>query len=170
MPFTPFHLGPGLLIGLLLFKFMDLPTFLLASVMVDLEPFLVMLLGLNYPLHGFFHSFLGGSVAAIALALAMLKFRPSISGVMSLLRLEQSISPGRIWAASLLGVYTHVLLDSPLYPEMKPFYPLAANPLLSSSTFIGFEIYAVCTICFVTGIFLYTYRVLRLHSSTAITK
>jgi len=161
MPFTPFHLGPGLLVGLLLFRFLDFPTFLLASVVVDLEPFLVMLLGLDYPLHGFFHSFLGGSIAAFALALAMLKLRPSISGVVSLLRLKQSVSSRGIWAASLLGVYLHVLLDSPLYPEMKPFYPLAANPLLSSSMFIGFQVYALCTICLVIGVFLYAYRVLR---------
>ena len=161
MPFTPFHLGPALLIALLLFRILDLPSFLLASVIVDVEPFLVMLLGLNYPLHGFFHSFLGGSIVAFVLALAMLKLRPSISRVMSLLRLKQTISPGRVWTASFLGLYIHLLLDSPLYPGMRPFYPLDTNPLLSSSTFIGFEIYTACTICFLTGIFLYAYRALR---------
>ena len=163
MPFTPFHLGPGLLIALLLFRILDLPTFLLASVIVDVEPFLVMFLGLNYPLHGFFHSFLGGSIVALVLALAMSKLRPSISRVMSLLRLKQTISRGRIWAASFLGLYMHLLLDSPLYRGMRPFYPLDTNPLLSSSMFIGFEIYAVCTICFLAGIFLYTYGFLRVH-------
>jgi len=163
MPFTPFHLGPGLLIGLLLLRLLDFPTFLLASVIVDLEPLLVMLLGLNYPLHGFFHSFLGGSIVAFVLALAMSKLRPSISGIMSLLRLKQTISRGRIFAASFLGLYTHLLLDSPLYPGMRPFYPLDTNPLLSSSMFIGFEIYALCTVCFLAGILLYIYRFLRVH-------
>ena len=42
MPFTPFHLGPGLLLGLLLLSYVDLPTFLLASVIVDVEPFLAL--------------------------------------------------------------------------------------------------------------------------------
>lgn len=148
---------------MLLLRLLDFPTFLLASVMVDLEPLLVMLLGLNYPLHGFFHSFVGGSMVAFVLALAMSKLRPSISGIMSLFRLKQTISRGRIFAASFLGVYIHLLLDSLLYPGMRPFYPLDTNPLLSSSTFIGFEIYALCTICFLAGILLYIYRFLRFH-------
>ena len=65
MPVTPLHLGPSLWIGLILFKFLDFMSFLLASVIVDVEPFLVMFFGLRYPLHGFFHSFVGGSIVAI---------------------------------------------------------------------------------------------------------
>jgi len=128
-----------------------------------LEPFLVMLLNLDYPLHGFFHSFPGGSVAAFVLALAMSALRPSISDAVSVLRLKQGVSSRRVWAASLLGICMHLLLDSPLYPGMKPFYPLAANPLLSGSMLIGFEIYTACAICFLLGIFLYVYRVLRVR-------
>jgi hypothetical protein len=37
------------------------------------EPFFVILLGLDYPLHGFFHSLLGGGLVAIALFLVMFK-------------------------------------------------------------------------------------------------
>ena len=67
MPLTPFHLGPALFLGLIFFRFVNLPSFLAANVVVDLEPFFVLLFGLDYPLHGFFHSFLGGSLAALAL-------------------------------------------------------------------------------------------------------
>ena len=35
MPFTPFHFGPGLIVGLLLLSFIDFATFLIASVIVD---------------------------------------------------------------------------------------------------------------------------------------
>jgi len=48
MPFTPFHLGPALTIGLPLRRFIHAPTFIVANVIVDVEPFLVMVLGLNY--------------------------------------------------------------------------------------------------------------------------
>jgi len=48
MPFTPYHLGPGLFVGLLFLGFIDFPTFLVASVIVDMEPFLVLTLNLNY--------------------------------------------------------------------------------------------------------------------------
>jgi len=61
MPFTLFHLGPGLL----LLTYVDFPTFLVASVIVDIEPFLVLTLDLNYPLHGFLHPFLGGEVLSV---------------------------------------------------------------------------------------------------------
>ncbi|MFW9990322.1 MAG: hypothetical protein ACFFC3_16900, partial [Candidatus Odinarchaeota archaeon] len=62
MPFTPYHLGPGLFIGLLFLSFIDFPTFLIASVIVDIEPFFVLYFNLDYPYHGFFHSFLGGTI------------------------------------------------------------------------------------------------------------
>ncbi|NOQ38614.1 hypothetical protein GQ472_07065, partial [archaeon] len=64
MPFTPFHLGPALFLGLVFFRYLNLPAFLIANVIVDVEPFVVLLFGLDYPLHGFFHSFLGGSLIA----------------------------------------------------------------------------------------------------------
>lgn len=146
---------------MLLLRLLDFPTFLLAGVIVDLEPFLVMVLGLSYPLHGFFHSFLGGSLAALALAVVMLKVRPWVSGVMSLLRLKQGISRGRILAASFLGVYVHLLLDSLLYAEMRPFYPFSGNPLLGRSLFIGLEVFWFCAVCFVAGVFVYTYRIVK---------
>ncbi len=73
MPLTPFHLGPALFFGLLLFPVINLPTFLIANIIVDIEPFSVLYLGLEYPLHGFFHSFLGGSIIAIILSILMIK-------------------------------------------------------------------------------------------------
>ena len=111
MPFTPYHLGPGLLFGLVFLSFIDFPTFLVASCIVDVEPFLVLLFNLNYPLHGFFHSLLGGTLVAIPFALVMYKIRDKFSSVMSFFKLEQKISFKRILIASLSGVYIHILLD-----------------------------------------------------------
>lgn len=50
MPFTPYHLGHGSLIGLSLFRIFDFPALLTASVIVDIEPFSVLFFNLNYPL------------------------------------------------------------------------------------------------------------------------
>ena len=44
MLFTPYHFGPGLLIGLVFLSFIDIPTFLTANLIVDIEPFLVLFL------------------------------------------------------------------------------------------------------------------------------
>ena len=51
MPFTPYHLGPGLFFGLLLFRYLDFPAFLIANIVVDVEPFLVLAFGLHQFLH-----------------------------------------------------------------------------------------------------------------------
>ena len=158
MPFTPFHLGPGLLLGLLLLGYIDFPTFLVASVIVDIEPFLVLTLNLNYPVHGFLHSFLGGTILAFILAAAMSKVRSTLSPLMSFLKLEQNLSFKSILPAALLGVYLHILLDSPLYPDIRPFFPFDFNPLLNISTFISFDVYTLCTLSFIAGGIVYAIR------------
>ena len=158
MPFTPYHLGPALFIGLLFLDFIDFPTFLVASVIVDVEPFLVLAFNLNYPLHGFFHSFLGGSLLAVPLALVMYKIRGRLSPVMSFFKLEQKISFKRILAASLSGVYIHILLDSRMYTDIQPFYPSSYNPLLTTGVLAGLDSYVLCVWSFFGAAIIYAIR------------
>ena len=44
--------------------------------------------------------------------------------------------------AGVLGTLLHVLLDSPLYDDIRPFYPLTANPLYNPA--LSSEVYGVC--------------------------
>ncbi|MFW9956308.1 MAG: hypothetical protein ACFFD3_17330 [Candidatus Thorarchaeota archaeon] len=46
MPFTPYHFGPALLIGVVLLPVVDLSTIIVASVVLDLEPLAVLLYGI----------------------------------------------------------------------------------------------------------------------------
>ncbi|MEA3254986.1 MAG: hypothetical protein U9Q22_04030 [Candidatus Altiarchaeota archaeon] len=161
MPLTPFHLGPALFFGLLFFRLIHLPTFLIANVIVDLEPFLVLFLRLDYPLHGFFHSLLGGSIIAIILSLIMIRLDEKVQKIMSTVKLKQKHSKKNILAASFTGIYLHILLDSILYTDIKPFFPLTTNPFYNDSMFAGFEIYGFCVISFILGIVLYGYRLLK---------
>lgn len=163
MPFTPFHLGPGLLFGLLFLSYIDFPTFLLANVIVDVEPFLVLYFNLQYPLHGFLHSFLGGTLIAFLLAIVMSKLRNSFSPLMSFFRLEQKTSFKSILLASLFGIYLHILLDSRLYQDIKPFYPFDFNPFLSRRMFIGLEIYGLCILSFIGGGVIYIIKLFTLR-------
>jgi hypothetical protein len=160
VPFTPYHLGPALLFGLLFLSFIDFPTFLVASVIVDIEPFLVLTLNLNYPLHGFFHSFLGGTLVAVLLALMMHQIRDRLSPLLSFLRLEQKISFMRILAAAFSGIYIHILLDSRIYTDIQPFYPSTYNPLLTSGILAGLDAYIFCMWCFFGAIIVYIVRLL----------
>lgn len=133
MPLAPFHLGPGLLIGLLLLSYIDFATFLVASIIIDVEPIVVIIFDLDYPLHGFFHSFLGGTIVAFLLAAVMSKVRESLSPLLSFFKLEQKSTFKKILLASLTGIYIHILLDSRMHKDIQPFYPLDFNPFLSSS-------------------------------------
>jgi hypothetical protein len=88
MPFTPFHFGPALLLGLALFTVFDLPTLLIASVIPDIEPFYVMYFNVyGYPLHGFFHSYLGASILAFLVTVIVYPLRGLFGKVMALFQI-----------------------------------------------------------------------------------
>lgn len=159
MPFTPFHLGPALFFGILLFPHLDLPTFLVSNIIVDLEPFLVLSLGLPGPLHGPFHSYTLGTLVALGTTLLMVLMRPLTRPIMSLFRLHQESSPKRILLTALLGLYLHLTLDAFLYREMLPFYPFRGNPLLGWISMLA--VYQFCILSFLLGLVLYIYRLLR---------
>jgi len=89
MPFTSFHWGQGLLFGLLLLSYVDLPTLLVSSVITDVEPFAVLTLNLQYPLHGYLHTFLGGTIVAFLLALVMSRVRGTLLPLMSFFSLNR---------------------------------------------------------------------------------
>lgn len=160
MPFTPYHFGPGLFIGLLFLSFLDFPTFLIASAIVDVEPLLVIVFNLDYPLHGFFHSFLGGTIAALILAGFMMLIRKYFTPIMSVFKLEQDVSYKKILAASLLAVYIHILLDSPIYTDIKPFFPLDFNPFYRSTGLPGFTEMMICVWCYFGAFLVYGVRLI----------
>jgi membrane-bound metal-dependent hydrolase YbcI (DUF457 family) len=171
MPFTPFHLGPALFFGLVLFMIFDLPTFLIASVIPDIEPFYVMYFHVSgYPLHGFFHSYLGSSILALLVAFVVYPLRGLLSRVMVAFRIPQNSSFKKILLASFIGVYFHVFLDSFLYPEMMPLYPLQGNPFIGALSAYGSYsvIYGFCSITALFGIALYFYKVSRRRNNSGL--
>jgi membrane-bound metal-dependent hydrolase YbcI (DUF457 family) len=88
----------------------------------------------------------------------MSKLRNTFSSLMSFFRLKQKSSFKSIHSASLFGIYLHILLDSPLYQDIKPFYPFSFNPLLSHDMFIGYEIYGLCILSFIGGGIIYAIK------------
>jgi membrane-bound metal-dependent hydrolase YbcI (DUF457 family) len=158
MPYTPYHFGPGLLIGTLLFPFIDFTTVMVASVVLDLEPLAVILFGLPMPLHAFFHTYLGATIAAILLAVGIYPFRKRLNKIVSFFGLRQESTFRNIIPASFIGTYFHVFLDSFLYPEMNPLFPLLGNPFIGLLA-VGF-VYNLCLSLGLVGFFVYLLRVL----------
>jgi len=164
MPFTPFHLGPALLLGLVLSAIFDLPTLLIASVIPDVEPFYVMYFQVSgYPLHGFFHSYLGSSILALLVVLIVYPLRNLLNGIIAFFRIPKEFSLKKILFTSFVGVYSHVFLDSFLYEEMAPFYPLDGNPFINILSAYGSYsvVYGLCSVAFFLGVLAYLYTIKR---------
>ena len=144
MPFTPYHFGLALALGLPLRRYLHAPTFIIASVILDVEPLLVLTLGLNYPLHGYMHTLIVALAVGALLGYVMFRLEGSFVSLYKQLLLETDAKIGlrSFMATGALGTVVHVLLDSPLYDDILPFYPLAVNPVYNPA--LSLEIYSVC--------------------------
>lgn len=135
MPLTPFHIGPAATIGLPLKRFIHLPVFILVNFAVDIEPLVVMLFGLKYPQHGLCHTFLIGALAGVVFAAVYVLVR------------KETHAWKKILVSGVLGAWLHVLLDAPLYSDIRPFYPLQANPLYGLASYE--VMYMLCALLFI---------------------
>lgn len=123
MPFTPFHMGPGILVKALLQGSFSLLIFGWAQIVMDIQPLLVLLSGEGH-LHGFTHTYIGATLLAIFSALT-----GKYLAEFGLRLLEIKYNPPvniRWWVAFLsafIGTFSHVLLDSIMHGDVQPFYP-----------------------------------------------
>lgn len=165
MPFTPLHFGPSACLVLLPFRrSLDPPTFVLVNVAMDLEPLSVIVLDLNYPLHGYAHTFLGAALVGALTGLIAYNLRRPITAAMRLLWPLPYIPHRHAMILSgVLGALFHVLLDAPLYPEMRPFWPLPGNPFYAMVTYRF--IVGLCVVGFLLTVILYTGLWLKQRSS-----
>lgn len=158
MPFTPYHLGPALLFGIVLFRWLDFPTFLSANVVVDIRIALIFFGPLTGRLHGPLHTFVFGTILALVLSVSVYSVKPLLNRLLSRFHLEQPTAWRPIVAAALGGVFLHICLDSMLYTDIRPFYPTPFNPffgLLSPSA-----VYGLCGLAFGCGVIAYGGRLL----------
>ncbi len=161
MPFTPYHLGPALAVGLILRRWLHAPTLIVASVALDVEPLLVIVLGLGTSLHGIAHTFLAAIVVGTACGLMMRLLQSRLSAVFRALSLEtegrlpNGSKPGieAFVAAGVMGSMLHVLLDAPIYEDIQPFFPLVSNPLYLPAS--ANMMYSVCLWLGLAGLIIY---------------
>ncbi|TXT57046.1 MAG: conserved membrane protein of unknown function [Candidatus Thorarchaeota archaeon] len=158
MPFTPYHFGPALLLGMVFLPFTSLFALLIGSVIIDLEPLIVLFFNLSLPLHGFFHSYLGATIAALLLSPTMIFLKKHLSFIFEIFRIKDSSSRLSIIVSCFIGTYSHVFLDSFLYIEMSPLIPLLGNPFVGLTN--PLFVYGVCVICGLVGVFLFIIRLI----------
>ena len=89
MPFTLFHLGPALMIGLFFFSYLDFPTFIIANLVPDIEPAISVVFQLFYPWYGWFHSLEGSTVAIFVTAVVLYFGKGYASKLLRVFKLKQ---------------------------------------------------------------------------------
>lgn len=131
MPFTPFHMGPGIAIKALLQGSFSLMVFGWTQIVMDVQPLIVLLTGTGH-LHGFTHTYMGATL--IALFSAVTGKYLSEFGLRMLFGDGSNVARIRWWVAMVsgfIGAYSHVVLDSIMHSDIEPFYPFSsANELL----------------------------------------
>lgn len=147
-------------------KLIHLPTFLVANVIIDIEPLLVWRLHLDYPVHGFFHTFLAAVLVGTLLGYFMYWLEPFFHNVYSALKLvpEHRLSLYQFIAAGVTGIVLHVVLDSMVYTDITPLYPLQTNPFYtpdSMNTVVDF-----CVKSFIVGLVFYIIVLIREYRIT----
>ncbi|WP_417069223.1 metal-dependent hydrolase [Niveibacterium terrae] len=115
MPFTLFHLGPGIALKSLAGKRFSLAMFAGSQVAMDIEPGLAMLGGAA-TLHGYSHTLPG----ALAIALVCLPFKPLAERLFGV-----AIPLRAALAGTLVGVFSHLLLDALVHADIRPLWPFS---------------------------------------------
>ena len=160
MPFTPFHFGPSATVAIPLYRRLDVFTFIFANIIIDIEPLIVLTYNLNCRVHGYTHTFIGAALLGAATGMVCWIFRAQVKKiVVDILKFPFEASKSRMIISGILGAVFHVLLDSPLYTDIKPFYPISVNPMYG---IIGYSsMYILCSLLFIPAIILYAYRITR---------
>lgn len=130
MPITPFHFGPGAVIHAVAPKHVSFLAFCAANVLMDVEPLYYMVTG-QFPLHRFFHTYIGATIVTVATALIFfaalrLALRLSLPNVWQ----WQGLNVVPIWLGAATGSYSHIVFDSVMHADMVPLSPFSdANGL-----------------------------------------
>lgn len=131
MPFTPFHMGPGIAVKALLQGSFSLMVFGWSQIIMDIQPLLVMITGEGH-LHGFTHTYVGATLLALFSALTGKYLSEVGLYILGLNRQWQiSISWPVTVVSAFVGAYSHVIIDSVMHRDMVPYFPFAeGNHLL----------------------------------------
>jgi membrane-bound metal-dependent hydrolase YbcI (DUF457 family) len=156
MPFTPFHMGPGLAVKSVSGRHFSLLVFGFSQVAIDLEPLVRIIRG-DSVLHGFTHTYLGATLIGLA---SVLVGRPvcqfflnfwvpdESSAFLYWLRGPRLISWPAAVAGAFVGTYSHIILDSIMHSDMQPFAPLSE----SNSLLHVISVAKLHLICMVSGL------------------
>jgi len=158
MPFTPFHMGAALIVKPAAQKHLSLIAFGIAQIVIDIEPFIGMMRRSDI-LHGPTHTLWGAITIGVLVALVspamcrpiLRRYNQEVTAY-KLRWLSEPIEPTRVavWSGALWGTLSHIILDSFMHDDMRPFAPFSdANPLLHVISHD--DVYQFCVVLGVIG-------------------
>ena len=158
MPFTAYHFGPSGFVGLVFRKWIDLPVFVLANVVVDIEVLVIGLLGPGWPVHRYAHTLLIGTAVGIIWAVATYPLRNFFKWIMQIFRIPYQGSFIKMIVSGVLGVWFHVVVDAIYHRDVRIFWPSNAKPLYGLVNKPQVKI--ICVACFFAALIIYSLAVI----------
>lgn len=138
MPFTPIHMGVGMVAKAAVPRHFSIIVFGLTQIAIDLEV-LWHMARREYPFHTFWHTYIGITIIAVVLAVLG---KPASQWIKLLWNMIASkcrdtditVKVPTTWTASfsgaIVGAYSHILLDSLFHHHIEPMNPWSpSNPL-----------------------------------------
>lgn len=130
MPVTPFHFGLGAALKAVAPRHVSFLSFAAVNVFIDVES-VYNLMHARFPVHAFFHTYLGAPLMAGFTVLLFLLARwcarrfylPNFYHWQQLTLLQVSIG-------ALLGALSHVVFDSIMHADIRPLHPYSDENVL----------------------------------------
>jgi len=155
MPVTPYHFGPSVFVALSLRRWLDVPVFVLANIIVDIEVLVIAVLGLGWPKHRYAHTLLIGAAVGIIWAVAAYPARPLLERLMQVFHIPYETNFWKMLASGVLGVWFHVLIDGIYHWDIPVFWPSKARPLFNIVPHDWIK--PICVIFFCAALIPYTF-------------
>ena len=121
MPFTPLHMGAGIVVKAVMRNRFSLVVFGGSQIAMDIQPLVVMLTGKG-DLHGFSHTILGATLIALFCGLAG---KPIGELLLRIIREPRylPIGWGISFVSAFIGTYSHIFIDSIMHSDVAPLSP-----------------------------------------------
>jgi membrane-bound metal-dependent hydrolase YbcI (DUF457 family) len=166
MPFTPYHFGPSGFIGLTFKKWLDIPVFVLANVIVDVEVLIIVMFELGRPRHRYCHTLLIGAVVGAIWGLAAYPLRNLFKRIMQLLRIPYKTSLRKMLLSGALGACLHAVIDGFYHYDVRLFWPGRRRHLWRLTNHQQIE--AICIAFLIAAVVLYVTIVIKSWKQTRI--
>ena len=111
MPFTPLHMGPGILVKSLMMGGFSLMVFGWTQIIMDIQP-LIAIITKHGKLHGFSHTYLGATIIAVICAVTGKLLSQIALSIIFNNNLKSVIISWKVSIVSaFIGSYSHIIIN-----------------------------------------------------------